>query len=469
MTDEKNDINSMGFESLLLESMAEGVFTVDRSGIITSWNPAMERITGYSAAEAVNTGCELLKFNRCFGRSCPSGIAECGIYKEGRIDGRECFIKHKDGTDIPVLKSARILRDQSDIARGVVETVTDLTELHKARREAEEANLLLGEKHRLDNIIGKSSQMREVFFTIRACASSDVNVLIQGESGTGKELVAGAIHFNSRRSPMPFVTVNCSALSESVLESELFGHAKGAFTNAIEHRTGRFEDATGGTIFLDEIGDISPSVQIKLLRVLQEKEVERVGESKKRKIDIRIIAATNRNLYDLVKKGVFREDLYYRLKVFPINLPPLRDRKKDIPILISHFIKMQNSKTGKQVNGITQAAMRVLMDYNWPGNVRELENAIEHAFVLCSGEHIDIVELPVEIRHTEYFGQAITPEAGDAGTRSKRKKLTPEQLLRILEESGWNKAEAARRTGYSRASIWKYMKKWHIPMKKSES
>jgi PAS domain S-box-containing protein len=455
----------MGFEGLLLESMAEGVFTVDRSGIITSWNPAMERITGYTAGEAVNTGCELLKFNRCIGSTCPSGIAECGIYKEGCIDGRECFIKHKDGTDIPVLKSARILRDKSGTARGVVETVTDLTELHKARREAEEANLRLGEKHRLDNIIGKSRLMREIFFTIRACASSDVNVLIQGESGTGKELVAGAIHFNSRRSPMPFVTVNCSALSESVLESELFGHAKGAFTNAINHRTGRFEDASGGTIFLDEIGDISPSIQIKLLRVLQEKEVERVGESKKRKVDIRIVAATNRDLYDLVKKGTFREDLYYRLKVFPINLPPLRDRKKDIPILISHFIKMQNTKTGKRINGITQAAMRMLMDYQWPGNVRELENAIEHAFVLCSGEHIDIFELPVEIRRAGVTHDVIDP-GDDTGNSVRRKKITPEQLLRVLEESDWNKAEVARRTGYSRASIWKYMKKWHIPMER---
>ncbi len=483
MDDNKSDIHELGFESLLLESMAEGVFTVSKTGMITSWNPAMERISGFTAKEAINADCALLKFNRCFGKTCPDGIKECGIYTEGRIDGRECFLKHKNGYDVPVLKSARILRDKSGVAKGVVETVTNMTELHKARREAEEANLRMGEMHRLDKIIGKSSLMREVFFAIRACASSDVNVLIQGESGTGKELVAGAVHFNSPRAEMPFVTVNCSALSESVLESELFGHAKGAFTSAISHRAGRFEDAEGGTLFLDEIGDISPAIQVKLLRVLQEREVERVGESKKRKVNIRIIAATNRDLYGLVKKGIFREDLYYRLKVFPINLPPLKIRKKDIPILISHFINMQNNKTGKQIKGITQPAMRILLDYHWPGNVRELENAVEHAFVLCSGAHIDIFDLPVEIRRLEYHpAGSISADSVPAGSgpafsfpdptqnnppmKMKRKKISPEYLLQVLEESDWNKAEAARRTGYSRASVWKYMKKWKIPLEK---
>jgi len=347
-----------------------------------------------------------------------------------------------------------------------VETVTNLTELHEARRAAEEANLQLGEKHRLDKIIGKSSQMQEVFFTIRACASSNVTVLIQGESGTGKELVAGAVHFNSPRSQMPFVTVNCSALSESILESELFGHAKGAFTNALFDRPGRFEEAEGGTIFLDEIGDISSSVQVKLLRVLQEREVERVGESKKRKVNIRVITATNRDLYGLVKNGSFREDLYYRLKVFPINLPPLRDRKKDIPMLISHFINLQNQKTGKQINGITQPAMRIILDYQWPGNVRELENAIEHAFVLCSGAHIDIFDLPVEIRRMDYHPTCTALPSMEQNPCFNRQKITPETLLQVLEESDWNKAEAARRTGYSRASVWKYMKKWDIPLEK---
>ena len=380
--------NALGFEKLLLESMAEGVFTVNENGKITSWNPAMERIAGYTAAEAIGKTCALLQFNNCFGKTCPSGINECHILKHGQIEARECFLTHKNGQDIPVLKNARILKDYNDVSRGVVETVTDLTELYKTRRAAEEANLKLGKMHRLENIIGKSKQMREVFFAIKAAANSDATILLQGESGTGKELVAGAIHYNSNRLDKPFITVNCSALSESILESELFGHVKGAFTSAVNNRAGRFEEADGGTLFLDEIGDISTSVQVKLLRAIQEKEVERVGESRKRKINIRIITASNKDIYDLVRKGVFREDLYYRLKVFPINLPPLRHRKKDLSLLVSHFIKIQNDKTGKQIAGVTNPAIRILLEYNWPGNVRELENAIEHAFVLCSGEYI---------------------------------------------------------------------------------
>jgi len=460
------DILDPEFERLLLESMADGVFTLDGNGKITSWNPAMERISGYSVKEAMGKSCTLLNFNRCFSKACPAGISECGIYKQGRIDGKECFLKHKNGNDVPVIKSARILRDKNGNVRGVVETVTNLTELHKARREVEEANRKMGEIYRFDNIIGKSSAMQRVFSTIESAASSDATILIQGESGSGKELVAGAVHYNSSRSDMPFLTVNCSALSESLLESELFGHVKGAFTGAVRDRTGRFEDAEGGTLFLDEIGDLSPFIQVKLLRVLQERELERVGESKKRKIDIRIITATNRDLYSLVESGQFREDLYYRLKVFPINIPPLRKRKKDIPILVSHFIKSQNHKTGKCIAGVTQAAMRILLDYNWPGNVRELENAIEHAFVLCEKDHIDIFDLPVEIRRMEYRMNFLKLQPDDERAGILRKKLTRSFLLETLEASNWNKAEVARRVGFSRASIWKYMNKWNIPMKR---
>jgi two-component system response regulator HydG len=400
MSDKKKSIQDIldpNFARLLLESMADGVFTLDDKGKIKSWNPSMERITGYSATEAIGKSCMFLSFSRCFSNTCPTGINQCGILKQSAVDAKECFLRHKDGHDVPVVKSARTVREKDSI-RGVVETVTDMTELQKARRKAEEARFRLGELHRFENIIGKSHVMQEVFSALKAVAGSEATVLIQGESGTGKELAAGAIHYNSERNSGPFVSVNCSALSESLLESELFGHVKGAFTGAARDRSGRFEEAHGGTLFLDEIGEISPFIQLKLLRVLQEREIERVGESRKRKIDIRIIAATNKNLYDLVKSGGFREDLYYRLKVFPINIPPLRKRKEDIPLLISDFIRFQNQKTGKQVEGISQSAMRILMDYSWPGNVRELENAIEHAFVLCDSGNIDIFDLPVEVR-----------------------------------------------------------------------
>jgi len=445
--------------------MADGVFTLNNKGEITSWNPSMERITGYSPTEAIGKRCTLLEFSRCFGKGCPTGFQECGIFKYGKVDGKECFLRHKNGNHIPVVKSARLVEDESVEIRGVVETITDFTELYKTRQKAEDAAKRLGEIHRFDKIIGKSDAITTVFSAIRSAAASDATILLQGESGTGKELVAGAIHYNSDRADMPFVTVNCSALSESLLESELFGHVKGAFTGAIHDREGRFEEANNGTLFLDEIGEISPYIQIKLLRVLQEREVERVGDSKKNKINIRIIAATNKDLHGLLTQGSFREDLYYRLKVFPIEIPPLKTRKDDIPLLVSHFIQNQNQKTGKSIKGVSPSAMRIIMDFSWPGNVRELENAIEHAFVLCVEEYIDIFDLPVELRQMKYT----PPSAGFSQTTGNEKPsgktLTREILLETLAGSDWNKAEVARRIGLSRASIWKYMKKWDIPQK----
>ena len=471
MSENRNSIQNIldpNFARLLLEAMADGVFTLDDKGKITSWNPSMERITGYGAAEAIGKPCMFLNFSHCFSNTCPTGIGQCGIFEQSAVDAKECFLRHKDGRDISVVKSARTVWEQGFI-KGVVETVTDLTELQMARRKAEEASLRLGERHRFENIIGKSHPMQEVFSALKAVAASEATVLIQGESGTGKELAAGAVHYNSERRNNPFVGVNCSALSESLLESELFGHVKGAFTGAVRDRAGRFEEAHGGTLFLDEIGEISPFIQLKLLRVLQEREIERVGESRKRKIDIRIIAATNKDLYNLVKNGNFREDLYYRLKVFPIHLPPLRNRKEDIPLLISDFIRLQNQKTGKQVSGISQSAMRILMDYTWPGNVRELENAIEHAFVLCDGESVDIFDLPVEVRQFEYHPVAPKITISNEGRVARGKELTRESLLHILNECHWNKAEVARRVGVSRTAIWKYMKKWDISLKQPQA
>lgn len=350
--------------------------------------------------------------------------------------------------------------------KGVVETLTDLTEIRKTKQTVEEISRKLGEIHRFDNIIGKSHPMQQLFSAVKAASASEATILIQGESGTGKELVAGAIHYNGERFGSPLITVNCSALSESLLESELFGHVKGAYTGAVKDRVGRFEEADGGTVFLDEIGEISPYIQVKLLRVLQEREVERVGESKKRKVNIRIITATNKNLFELINNGRFREDLYYRLKVFPINVPPLRSRKDDIPLLVSHFIEQQNQKTGKTILELSRAAMQVLMDYAWPGNIRELENAIEHAFVLCSGKQISISDLPVEIRDINF--QRIIPISPYPVQQNTRpgKNLTRETLLDLLEKCDWNKAEVARRLGLSRTAVWKYMKKWEIPLQK---
>ncbi len=454
------------FISRIIDSMADGVFTMDANGIISSWNRSMERISGYTADEALGKTCAILRCSRCFGKSCPADIKKCKIFKQNYSEAKECQLQHKKGHDVSVIKNASVVKDEQGRLLGVVETVTDLTELNKARKRAEEAALRLGEFHRLDNIIGKSRAMREVFSAIKAAAASDATILIQGESGTGKELVAGAIHYNSERKNNLLVTVNCSALSETLLESELFGHVKGAYTGAVRDRIGRFEEANGGTIFLDEIGELSSFIQVKLLRVLQEREIERVGESIKRKINIRIVTATHQDLYANVCQGVFREDLYYRLKVFPINLPPLRDRKEDIPLLVSHFIQSMTKKTGKSILDTSRRVMRAFMDYNWPGNVRELENAIEHSFVLCSSDRIELEDLPVEIRRNSTADN--TKPGSRKKTQSSREKLTKESLLSLLDDCSWSKAEAARRVGLSHTSIWKYMKKWDIPLSRNE-
>mgnify|MGYP001215855329 CR=1 FL=1 len=459
---QKTSVWSDQFAERLLDSMAEGVFTLDTDGNITSWNKAMERITGYAADEAVGQTCKLLKFSKCFDQACPSSIAECGIFKKGTVDPTECQLEHKNGQYISIIKNARVVKNRKGDLLGVVETVTDLTELTQARQKVEEAQRKLLEVYQFGNIIGKSHPIQDVFNAIRVAAKSDATVLIQGESGTGKELVASAIHYNSERGQCPMVTVNCSALTESLLESEIFGHVRGAFTGAHRDRMGRFEEADTGTIFLDEIGDISPFIQLKLLRAIQEKQIERVGESRKRNVDIRIIAATHKDLYGQVQAGNFREDLYYRLKVFPIYLPPLRNRREDIPLLTRHFIQKFNKKTGKSIQDLSPDAMRILMDYNWPGNVRELENAMEHAFVLANGDQIGIFDLPVEIRQMEYY--AAYPAETPNFRSSPPQKVTKPHLLDLLHECDWNKAEVARRLGRSRTSVWKYMKKWGIPL-----
>ncbi len=468
MTEKTHELWNVRFVNRIIDSMADGVFTMDAEGRITSWNRSMERISGYSSSEALGRNCNMLQCSRCFGRECPAGIKSCGIIERQTSETKECQIRHKEGYDVPVIKNASVVRDEKDFILGVVETVTDLTELNQARRRAQEAALRLAERYCMDNIYGRSHAMQQVFSAISAASASEATVLIQGESGTGKELVAGAIHYNSDRREMPLVTVNCSALTETLLESELFGHVKGAYTGANRDRRGRFEEASGGTIFLDEIGELSTFIQVKLLRVLQEREIERVGESKRRKIDIRIIAATHQDLYAKVREGLFREDLYYRLKVFPIKIPPLRERREDIPLLVDYFIETMNGKTGKQIQGISKEALHLFMDHPWPGNVRELENAIEHAFVLCNRKKIDSADLPIEIREP-FRIQVCSGESFPPGLkRMAGRKLKPNKalLLELLDECEWNKAEVARRVGLSRTAIWKYMKRWDIPLQR---
>ncbi len=468
-----HELWNVNFLNQILDTMAEGLFTLDEQGLITSWNRSMEEISGYSAHEAVGRSCSLINCSRCFGKRCPADVNACGVIQHGRTEAKECSIRHKDGHDIAVIKNARLALDEKGRILGIVETITDLTELKKIEKMAEETERKLKKVYQLGNIIGKSPVMQKVFDAIRAAANSRATVLIQGESGTGKEMVAGAIHYNGSDATGPLITVNCSALSETLLESELFGHVKGAFTGAHKDRKGRFEEADGGTIFLDEIGELTPYMQIKLLRVLQEREIERVGDSKKIKIDIRVIAATHQNLYELTRQGKFREDLFYRLKVFPIMVPPLRDRREDIPLLIRHFIKKGNQRDHKSIESIDRQGMERLMEHPWQGNIRELENAVEHAFVLCRSNQITLDDLPLEIREKQSFTKphhsianssanlAFNPEISQTHSEIK---LTKEFLLALLEESNWNKAEVGRRIQKSRTSVWKYMKKWKIPL-----
>ncbi len=331
------------------------------------------------------------------------------------------------------------------------------------RNEVENLRSELKEKYEFKNLIGQSGVMREVFRAVDKVVDSNVSVLIQGESGTGKELIARAIHYHSKlRSSKPFVAVNCSALPESLLESELFGHEKGAFTGAVGRRIGKFEVANGGTIFLDEIGLMSPAVQAKMLRFLQEREFERVGGNELVKVDVRVISASNKDLEEAVKKGEFREDLYYRIAVFPIKLPPLRDRKEDIPLLVAHFIDKYARQENKEIEGVTPDALELLMAYHWPGNVRELENAIERAIVLASTKEITPKDLPSSVRA---LGQKKIYEA-DNTLSSWIEKLEEEALRQALLECEGNISQTAKKLGIGRATIYRKAKKYGLPMVK---
>ena len=453
----------------ILDTMADGVFILDARGRIISWSRAMETITGFTAKEALGQPCRLLNFSSCIGIESPKDSKHCALL-QGEVTGAvECYLRHRSGFDIPIIKNATAVKNDQGQLLGIIEAVTDITELEKARSRVRDASRRLGEMHGLDKIVGKSPAMQSLFAAITAVSASQTTVLIQGESGTGKELVAGAVHYSGSRANKPFVIVNCAALAESLLESELFGHAKGAFTGAVASRKGRLEEAHTGTILLDEIGELTPLVQTKLLRVIQEKEIERIGESRKRKLDIRIITATHRDLHRLVREGRFREDLYYRLKVFTLQVPALRERMSDIPLLINFFMDRQNKKTAKMVQKITPGAMKHLKNYPWPGNIRELEHAIEHAFVLCDSNAIHSSDLPLEIRQYVPCTQEPRPGPAEQDRENGQETLTRTRLIDALRTCHWNKAQAARKLQISRTTVWKYMKKWEIPFDPSVS
>jgi PAS domain S-box-containing protein len=371
----------------IMNSIADGVITLAGDFTIASFNRSAERITGYSAEEVMGKPCREVFRSRGCDETCPVR----DLMRSGKaITELEMDIASKDGSVIPVSISAALLKDESGRVVGAVESFRDLSRFKTLTEE-------LKGRYSFRNIIGKSHEMQEVYGLIRSVARANVTVLIQGETGTGKELVARAVHYESPRAGEAFVVVHCAALPEALLESELFGHVKGAFTGATSDRKGRFQLADRGTLFLDEISEVSPAIQVKLLRVLENKQFERVGDSRTTQVDVRLICATNRDLKEMISRGTFREDLYYRINVVSLRLPPLRERDVDIPLLVRHFIDKFNQETGKRVENVHPDAMDVLLDYAWPGNVRELENAIGHAFVHCRGDTILLRHLPQDL------------------------------------------------------------------------
>ncbi len=436
------------FFNVILNSIADGVFTTDKEGRITFMNKAAEEITGFSSREAVGRYCfDVFRADICQSR--------CAL-KETLKTNKEMInlpatILKKGGQKVPISISTAVLRNEKGEVIGGVETFRDLSAIEELKKE-------LSQRYTLGDIISKNHLIREIFNILPNIAESDSTVLIQGESGTGKELFAKAIHHMSPRRNKPFVKVNCGALPDPLLESELFGYVKGAFTDAKKDKPGRFAIAHGGTIFLDEVGDMSPALQVKLLRVLQEKEYEPLGANIPRKTDVRIIAATHKDLSRLVKEGKFRDDLFYRLHVVKIDLPPLRERREDIPLLIDAFIQKFNAKMGREIEGLSEEALRLLLRYDYPGNVRELENIIEHAFVLCRGNRIDLDCLPKEL--------ILKEEERDSFLFSKEErpieKAEAEIVKRMLEKNMGNRIKAAKELGISRATLWRKMKKYGL-------
>ena len=429
---------------IILDSIADGVFTVDLKWRIMSFNEAAEKITGIPRKEAIGRLChKVLRANVC-----DNGCALRQTMSEGmHIRNKPVYIIRADNTRIPISVTTNLLRDNHGQVIGGVETFRDLTVVHQLRKE-------LRKKHSFGDIISKNEKIFKIFSILPQIAQSNSTVLIGGASGTGKELFARAIHNNSPRKNGPFIAVNCGALPENLCESELFGYKAGAFTDAKKDKPGRFALAQNGTIFLDEIGDISPAVQMRLLRVLEQRLYEPLGSTKHVITNARVITATHRDLEKLVQEGKFRDDLYYRINVVKIMLPPLTERKEDIPLLIDHFVERFNNLKGKQIVGLTQEAMAALMLHNWPGNVRELENAIEHAFVLCQEELIHLRHLPIHLIPED---QAMLVPTG-----LTLKEVEKRTIQEALQRNQWKKVKTARELGIDKNTLRRKIKRLSI-------
>jgi two-component system response regulator HydG len=433
-------------------TMMEGVVVVDPKGIIQTVNHTMEEITGYTRNELIGQSCALIRCDACFSSNQSAIRKQCELFQKGAVSPCKCVLAKKDGSLGHVMKNATLIKDDADQILGGVEFFLDISELVTQERLITRLRRELSHEDGFQGILGKSAAMLQIFSLISSAAQNDSPVIIYGESGTGKELVARAIHNLSLRRQGPYIRVNCKAMQESLLESEIFGLGQGPFSGSDPSRLGLFEAARGGNIFLDEVGDLPLTLQAKLLRVLCEKVIEREAGQQPIVVDVRVITATNRNLQQLVAEGRFREDLFYRLSVIPIHLPPLRERKEDIPLLAEAFIERTRLKTLKSVAGLSREALELLMRYDWPGNVRELINAMEYAYMLCPEGYILPEHLPV---HLSQMGST-RPQTSKAQDGSPARDK--EALVRALKEAGGKISEAARILGVSRVTLWKWLK-----------
>lgn len=433
---ERNKLNA------IFNSNIEGTFTIDGDWNITSFNDSAAKITGYSKDTAIGKKCwDVFNSNLCR-NGCHM---ERTMTEQVPTVGNELTIKSRLGKDIPIRVNSAPLLDNKGVQNGAVETFIDISELKNLSEH-------LSDKFQFSNIIGNSKKMEKIYTLLDNVSKTESTILITGESGSGKELAARAIHLNSDRKTKPFVAVNCSAFAESLIESELFGHEKGAFTGAIKSRLGKFETANEGTLFLDEIGDISPQVQVKLLRVLETKKLERVGGNKTINLDVRLIAATNKDFQKEIAEGRFREDLFYRINVINIHIPPLRDRMEDFPLLINFFIDKFNLKFNRKITNVSPAAYNRLLNYNFPGNIRELENIIEHSFVLCSGTEIQSEHLP-----DKFNSFAITDETSNS--KNPLFQAEKKTIIETLQKCKGNRTQAAKELGIDKSTLWRKMKK----------
>jgi PAS domain S-box-containing protein len=445
----------------VFETMREGLMIMNPEGDIIYFNKAAEEITGYSQEDVIGKPCTVLDTDTCVILTESGRQRCCTLFEDGSIVDKKCRIRTKNGRSVYLLKNAALLKNDEGEVIGAVESITDITSLYMKELELEELKQELRQHYWFMGLLGNSPAMQILFDKIRNAATSDAPILICGESGTGKELIANAIHQLSSRKEGPFVKMNCASLNEYLMESELFGHKKGSFTGAVSDRKGRFEAADKGSIFLDEIGDMPQAMQVKLLRVMEEKVIERVGEHTPINVDIRLISATHQDLHELTSLGRFRQDLMYRVNAIIIHAPPLRSREGDIPLLVAHYLKKISVTNDKDIRGVAAPAMEILKKYKWPGNVRQLINALEYAAVTCKSGTIEVSDLPEYVFHEErelaFLNKVIEKNVG-AGVGNTEK----DKIRSALQLFKGNRTKAANHLGISRVTLWKRIKDYNI-------